>query len=130
MNVYEARKRGREYCQTEGSDHYKGGVEPLDLIIAKGLAEDFCIGNMVKYAIRFKRTRNCEDLKKVADYAHILCGVEREKHKEPVEMPQKANGAKRCETCKHWHGCFCHKWGVDVWGDYCCGFHEEWRANE
>lgn len=78
MNVYEARHTGREYCcKTEGSDHYKeGGVEPLDLMIAKGLAEDFCIGNMSKYAFRFKKTRNLEDLKKVSDYAHILCGVE------------------------------------------------------
>ena len=78
MNVYEARHAGREYCcKTEGSDHYKeGGVEPLDLMIAKGLIEDFCIGNMVKYATRFKITRNLVDLKKVSDYAHILCGVE------------------------------------------------------
>lgn len=78
MNVYEARHTGRDYCcKTEGSDHYKeGGIEPLDLMIAKGLAEDFCIGNMSKYAFRFKKTRNLEDLKKVSDYAHILCGVE------------------------------------------------------
>ena len=77
MNVYQARKQGREYCQTEGSEHYKdGGLEPLDLLIAKGLIEDFCIGNMVKYAVRFKKTRNKDDLKKVADYTHILCGVE------------------------------------------------------
>lgn len=78
MNVYEARHAGREYCcNTEGSDHYKeGGVEPLDLMIAKGMIEDFCIGNMSKYAFRFKKTRNLEDLKKVSDYAHILCGVE------------------------------------------------------
>ena len=76
MNVYQARQKGREYCQTEGSTHYKGGVEPFDLMISKGIAEDFCICNMVKYAIRFKNTRNCDDLKKVADYAHILCGLE------------------------------------------------------
>ena len=78
MNVYEARHKGREFCnQTEGSDHYKeGGIEPLDLMIAKGIVEDFCIGNMSKYAFRFKKTRNLEDLKKVSDYAHILCGVE------------------------------------------------------
>ena len=85
MNVYEARHAGREYCcKTEGSDHYKeGGVEPLDLMIAKGLAEDFCIGNMSKYAFRFKKTRNLEDLKKVSDYAHILCGVELGKVDKP-----------------------------------------------
>jgi len=77
-NVYEARALGRLYCcDTEGSNHYKeGGLEPMDLMIAKGIYEDFCVGNMVKYAIRFKVTRNPEDLKKVSDYSHILCGVE------------------------------------------------------
>ena len=77
-SAYDARTIGRDYCQTEGSDHYKkeGGIEPLDLMLNNGLVEDFCIGNMVKYAIRFKKTRNLEDLKKVSDYAHILCGNE------------------------------------------------------
>lgn len=89
MNVYEARHKGREFCnQTEGSDHYKeGGVEPLDLMIAKGMAEDFCIGNMSKYAFRFKKTRNLEDLKKVSDYAQILCGVELEKQEQMANTP-------------------------------------------
>ena len=84
MNVYEARHKGREFCnQTEGSNHYKeGGVEPLDLMIAKGIVEDFCIGNMAKYAFRFKKTRNLEDLKKVSDYAQILCGIELDKQEQ------------------------------------------------
>jgi hypothetical protein len=77
MTVYDARHAGREYCcNTEGSDHYKyGGVEPLDLMISKGVVEDFCIGNIIKYACRFKVGHNLEDLKKVSDYAHILCGT-------------------------------------------------------
>ena len=76
MDVYQARQKGREYCQTEGSSHYQeGGIEPLDLLISKGMAEDFCLGNIIKYAARFKHTRNYNDLKKVADYAHILCGL-------------------------------------------------------
>lgn len=86
MNVYEARHAGRTYCNdTEGSEHYKGGVEPLDLLIAKGLIEDFCIGNMIKYSTRFKVTRNLVDLRKVSDYAQILCGVELDKQTEAVE---------------------------------------------
>ena len=92
MNVYEARHKGRDFCnKTEGSEHYKeGGIEPLDLMIAKGLVEDFCIGNMSKYAFRFKKTRNLEDLKKVSDYAHILCGVELDK----LEKAEQANVGK------------------------------------
>lgn len=89
MNVYEARHAGREYCcNTEGSEHYKeGGVEPIDLMIAKGVIEDFCIGNMVKYATRFKITRNLVDLKKVSDYAHILCGIELNKPAADIANP-------------------------------------------
>lgn len=76
-DIYAIRKDGREYCQTEGSDHYKAvdKLEPIDLIIAKGLAEDFCLANIIKYAARFKETQNLNDLKKISDYSHILCGV-------------------------------------------------------
>lgn len=75
-NVYEARRRGKEYCQTEGSDHYiLPGVEPMDLIISLGYAEHFCLASIIKYAARYGETGNPEELKKIADYAHILCGV-------------------------------------------------------
>lgn len=71
------RNLGIEYCKTEGSDHYKKrNIEPLEYAIANDRHEDFAITNIIKYAERFKDTRNCDDLKKVADYAHILCGVE------------------------------------------------------
>ncbi len=75
-DIYEARERGREYCQTNGSDHYiLPGVEPMDLIISLGYAEHFCLASIIKYAARYGETGNPEELKKIADYAHILCGV-------------------------------------------------------
>ena len=77
LNVYETRRRGEEYCQTDGSDHYMlPGVEPMDLIISLGYAEHFCLASIIKYAARYGETGNPEDLKKIADYAHILCGVQ------------------------------------------------------
>lgn len=80
-NTYEIRKDGITYCETQGSEHYKNGeeVEPMDLIIALGYGEGFCCGSIIKYAGRFKKTQNLNDLKKVADYAHILCGVKLQK---------------------------------------------------
>ena len=77
MNIYDIRKAGREYCQTEGSEHYKAvdKLEPIDLIIAKGFIEDFCLANIIKYASRFKQTQNLNDLKKASDYSQILVGV-------------------------------------------------------
>lgn len=82
-SLYEIREAGRLYCQTEGSSHYKmGGIEPLDLTISKGLGSGFCIGNIIKYAARFVETQNLEDIKKVSDYAHILCGIELNKKEQ------------------------------------------------
>jgi len=76
-NVYEARAKGREYCQTQGSDHYiQPGPEAMDLIIACGYAKGFCLGAIIKYAVRYGETGNPNELKKIADMAHILCGVE------------------------------------------------------
>ena len=74
--IYEIRKAGREFCQTEGSEHYKGiGVEPAEISIANGMAEDWILTNIVKYALRFKQTQDLRDLTKISDYAHVLCGV-------------------------------------------------------
>lgn len=91
INVYEARLLGRKHNETEGSDHYKtdDGVEPIDLMISMGhdTIEGFCTGNMIKYARRFKITRNVADLKKVADYANILTGITiYEQEQERVEI--------------------------------------------
>ena len=79
-DIYSIRKAGREFCQTEGSEHYKtkGKVEPIELIIALGHGEGFCIGSIIKYAARFKETQNLKDLRKISDYAHILAGVKLE----------------------------------------------------
>ena len=75
-DVYYYRALGKKYCKTDGSEHYKGGdVEPLDLIIASGMAEGFMLASIIKYAHRFPTKQHLDDLKKIADYAHILCGV-------------------------------------------------------
>ena len=92
MNIYEIRKLGREYCQTEGSEHYKGEIEPIDLIVSKGLGVDFCLGNIIKYAGRYVKTKNLNDIKKVSDYAHILCGIE----------INQDSFEKECANCKFW----------------------------
>ena len=80
-DVYYYRSQGKQFCETDGSKHYYGNVEPLDLIIARGLAKDFCLANIIKYAARYKQNPNLNDLKKIADYAHILCGIELEGQK-------------------------------------------------
>ena len=47
--------------------HYRGKVEPIDLIEACGFLEDFCAGNVIKYTSRYKKKGGLDDLLK-ADY--------------------------------------------------------------
>ena len=112
------RHTGRGYCNTSGSAHYKTETtEPLDLIIALGLQDGFCLGSIIKYASRFKNTRNLDDLKKVSDYAHILCGVElarnaerTETHAERTERTENAaRDAARARKQTYCDGRECHK---------------------
>lgn len=77
--VYELREKGVAFCETKGSDHYKreASIEPIDVMVQEGWIEGFCLGNIVKYGMRYiKDGRNKNDLKKIADYAHILCGYQ------------------------------------------------------
>lgn len=110
-SIYEIRKRGKEFCQTDGSEHYKNSndVEPLDLIIALGYGEGFCMGSAIKYASRFNKTKNPEDLKKISDYAQILAGVVLVDKEEKVKRNIK--GYCSYKGCPH---------GIDK--DTCCYF--------
>lgn len=75
--VYEARAAGREFCMTQGSEHYhQAGPEPMELLISCGLAEGYCLGSVIMYASRYQRTRELGDLRKAVDMLHILCGIE------------------------------------------------------
>lgn len=58
----------------EGGDHYKGKVEPWDIIIAWGLG--FLDGNALKYIARWRKKGGVEDLKKARHYLDKLIEVE------------------------------------------------------
>lgn len=89
--IHELRDKGRTFCQTEGSEHYKGftEVEPMDLIISQGFVRDFCLANIIKYAARYSMTQNLKDLRKISDYSHILCGYEMEIREECEVNPSE-----------------------------------------
>lgn len=101
LSIYEIREIGKEFCQTDGSDHYKAvdKLEPIDLIIAKGFAEDFCLANIIKYAARFKQTQNLKDLRKISDYSNILCGVKIEEKKNGIKLQAQGKGICGKEDC-------------------------------
>ena len=60
--------------QQVGGDHYMTAIQPIEYILANKL--DFCEGNIVKYATRWKNKGGIEDLEKIKHYCDFL--IERE----------------------------------------------------
>jgi hypothetical protein len=69
-----------EYVISTYSSHYVGNeegyedIQTIDLAASKGLAQDFCQVNILKYGSRYgqKDGRNKRDLLKVIHYAMLL----------------------------------------------------------
>ena len=58
-----------------GGDHYKNlEIQPIEFIHRNDL--NFCQGNIIKYATRYKSKNGVEDLKKVKHYAELLARLE------------------------------------------------------
>lgn len=53
-----------------GGDYYKGGIEPWDFIISRGLG--YLEGNIIKYISRYKQKNGLEDLIKARHYIDKL----------------------------------------------------------
>lgn len=59
----------------EGGDHYKiMKIEPVEYIMSNNL--DYCSGNIVKYATRWKHKDGLEALKKIVHYAQLAAWFE------------------------------------------------------
>ena len=62
------------YVNNTYSQHYSNGkYQATDMIIDSGYGEGFCLGNIMKYAMRFgkKNGKDNKDLKKIIHYAII-----------------------------------------------------------
>ena len=78
--------------------HYaQGKYQATDVIIDTGHGESFCIGKIVKYAMRYgkKNGKNREDLLKIIHYAIIaICGDIKENDPleiEAVKFPRRSD---------------------------------------
>ena len=60
--------------QVGGSHYVSKGIQPIEYILANQL--EFCEGNIVKYATRWKDKGGVEDLRKIKHYCDFL--IERE----------------------------------------------------
>ena len=66
------------YINNTYSQHYANGkYQATDMIIDSGYGEGFCIGNIMKYAMRFgkKNGKDNKDLMKIIHYAIIALYV-------------------------------------------------------
>ena len=57
-----------------GGNHYQTAIQPIEYILANKL--EFCEGNIVKYATRWREKGGVEDLRKIKHYCDFL--IERE----------------------------------------------------
>jgi len=67
-------KVAKDYIDNTYSEHYANGkYQATDLIVDAGHGEGFCMGNIMKYAMRYgkKEGRNQVDLLKLIHYAVI-----------------------------------------------------------
>ena len=67
-------KIAKDYIDNTYNEHYANGkYQATDLIVDAGHGEGFCMGNIMKYAMRYgkKEGRNQVDLLKLIHYAVI-----------------------------------------------------------
>ena len=71
----------KDYIDLTYNQHYGNGkYQATDMIIDSGHGEGFCIGNIMKYAMRYgkKDGKNIKDLRKIIHYAIINIYLEQE----------------------------------------------------
>ena len=69
----------KAYIGNTYAQHYANGkYQATDMIIDSGYGEGFCLGNIMKYAMRYKRKDQgyLKDILKLIHYAIILYGEE------------------------------------------------------
>jgi len=61
-----------EHIKGTAEGHYGGRVQVIDLIQGQGILEGFAVGSIVKYIMRYTRTRSKKDLLKATHYIKML----------------------------------------------------------
>lgn len=63
--------------ETYGKHYTRGRIHTLEILNDMNIGNDFCIGNIIKYAMRFgkKEGANINDLLKIIHYTIILIHI-------------------------------------------------------
>jgi len=54
------------------NEHYKHGIEPIEVIRSYGWFPDFAAGNILKYVARYRYKNGVDDLRKARQYLDWL----------------------------------------------------------
>ena len=68
----------KEHIDSTYTEHYaKNKYQATDIVVDSGHGEGFCLGNIIKYAIRYgkKEGKNPQDLLKIIHYGIIALNV-------------------------------------------------------
>ena len=71
----------KQHIDKTYNQHYANGkYQATDMILDAGHGEGFCLGNIMKYAMRYgkKQGKNSEDLLKIIHYAIIALYLQKE----------------------------------------------------
>jgi hypothetical protein len=68
-----------EELRLEGSEHYRGVAQPIDIYKSKGVFKPFALCSIIKYATRnLDKDLNPNDIKKIIHYAELLLAEQQE----------------------------------------------------
>lgn len=69
-----------EELKNEGSEHYRGKAQPIDIYKSKGVFTPFALASIAKYAIRNmdRPELNEKDIEKIIHYGMLLLAEKRE----------------------------------------------------
>ena len=86
LDFSEAAENKRDSAIDHPSHYNTGDIETIDYLESIGVAEDFCVGNVIKYLSRYKhKGKVLEDVKKAQWYVNRLVKL----LEEQSEQPQK-----------------------------------------
>jgi len=63
-----AKRQARKVDATNPGHYIDEKMEPIEVIDAMGISEGFCVGNAIKYLMRFEHKNGVEDLRKARWY--------------------------------------------------------------
>ena len=81
-----------EELKQEGSEHYQGNSQAIDIYKSKGVFKSFALASICKYAVRnMDKELNPKDITKIIHYSEFLLAENKEKDEENLKSFTEGN---------------------------------------